>query len=85
MRVAVFEAKNELPKLLRMAEKEEVIVTRRGKPVSVILPYEEYERLRRLKAYLGLVRISERLKDTDITATKIYKASRKQLEERPKL
>lgn len=83
-RVSVAEAKQALTRLLREAEdrQEEIIVTRRGTPFMVILPYGEYQRLERLRAYLEMVRISEELKDLGISAAEIYEESRRELEER---
>lgn len=60
----------------------EIVVTRRGEPFMAILPYEDYERLERLRGYLSMVRISEELKDAKISATEIFKESRRELEER---
>ncbi len=83
-RVSVAEAKQGLTQLLREARenREEIVVTYRGTPFMVILPYEEYERLERVRSYLSMVRISEKLKGSGISATEIYEESRRQLEER---
>ena len=81
--VSIAEAKSGFSELLRRAQKEPVIVTRRGKPDAVILPFEEYERLRRLRAYSSMVRLSHELKGVGVTATELYEASRKELEGRP--
>ena len=83
MRVSIAEAKSGFSALLKRAQKEPVIVTRRGEPDAVILPFEEYERLRRLRAYSSMVRLSHELKEVGVTATELYEASRKELEDRP--
>ncbi len=82
--VSVAEAKRDLTKILREAQKKrmEIVVTRRGKPFMVILPYEDYERLERLRSYVSMVRISEQLKDAKISAAEIFEESRRELEER---
>lgn len=82
--VSVAEAKRDLTKLLREAEEKqiEIVVTRRGVPFMAILRFEDYERLEHLRAYLEMVRISEELKDSEISATEIYEESRRELEER---
>jgi len=82
--VSVAEAKRDLTKILREANKKrtEIVVTRRGKPFMVILPYEDYERLERLRSYMNMVRISEKLKDAKISAAEIFEESRRELEER---
>jgi len=83
VRVSIAEAKSGFSALLKHAQKEPVIVTRRGEPDAVILPFEEYERLRRLRAYSSMVRLSRELKGIGITASELYEASRKELEDRP--
>lgn len=82
MKVSIAEAKSSLSALLKCAQKELVIVTRRGKPEAVILPFAEYERLRRQRAYSNMVRLSRELKEVGVTATELYEASRKELEGR---
>ena len=82
MKVSVAEARNDLTKLIKKAEKEEIIVTRHGKPAVVLLSYEEYERWRRIRSYLNMVRISKSLKGSGISATELYEESRRELEER---
>ena len=83
MRVSIAEAKSGFSALLKHAQKEPVIITRRGEPDAVILHFKEYERLRRLRAYSSMVRLSHELKGVGVTATELYEASRKELEGRP--
>ena len=83
VQVSIAEAKKGFSELLRRVQKEPVIVTRRGKPDAVILSFKEYERLRRLRAYSNMVRLSQELAEIGVTATELYEASRKELEERP--
>jgi prevent-host-death family protein len=82
MRVSIAEAKSGFSALLKRARKEPMVVTRRGEPDAVILPFEEYERLQRLRAYSGMVRLSRELEGGGVTATELYEASRKDLEDR---
>jgi prevent-host-death family protein len=45
--VSIAEARNHLPRLVQQAEAGETVqITRRGRPVAVILSQEEYGRLR---------------------------------------
>ena len=39
-RVAIAELKNDLSRYLRYAEKEEIIITRHGKPAGVLIGFE---------------------------------------------
>lgn len=81
--VSIAEAKSDLSRLLNRAREELVIITRRGEPDAVILPFAEYERLRRLWAYSSMVRLSRELEGEGPSATELYEASRGELEGRP--
>jgi prevent-host-death family protein len=39
-KVALSEVEDDLPKYLRLAEKEEVVITRQGKPAGVLIGFE---------------------------------------------
>jgi prevent-host-death family protein len=39
-RVALSEVKNDLSRFLRLAEKEEVVITRHGKPAGLLIGFE---------------------------------------------
>jgi prevent-host-death family protein len=75
-------AKTEFSRLLREAQQEPVVITRRGQPDVVMLAYAEYEQLRRLQAYQQTLRLSARLQDSGLTASDLYQSSRQELEER---
>ena len=83
MRISIAKVKSGFSALLKHARKEPVIVTRRGEPETVILSFEEYERLQRVRAYANMVSLSRELGDAGVTATELYDASRRELEERP--
>jgi PHD/YefM family antitoxin component YafN of YafNO toxin-antitoxin module len=55
---------------------------RRGKPVGVLVSPEEYERLRQVQAYLEMVQLSHSLRDSEVTAEELLRASREELEAR---
>ncbi len=80
--VSVAEAKSRLSELLKRARQDLVIVTRRGEPDVVLLPFEEYEHLRRLHAYSRMVSISHELESLGLSASEVYESSRQELEER---
>ena len=42
-KVALSEVKDDLSKFLRIAEKEEVVITRHGKPAGVLIGFEDEE------------------------------------------
>ena len=42
-KVALSEVKDDLSKFLRLAEKEEIVITRHGKPAGVLIGFEDEE------------------------------------------
>jgi prevent-host-death family protein len=83
MRVSVAEAHDCLSQLLKEAQDHPVTITRRGEPVAVLVSAEEYEHLKRVRAYLEMLRLSELLRDRGVTASELFEASRSELEDRP--
>jgi prevent-host-death family protein len=82
MDISVAEAHNRLSHWLKQVHKSPVRITRRGKPVGVIIDPEEYERLRQVQAYLQMVSLSQALRESDLTAKELFRRSRDELEER---
>lgn len=81
--ISVAEAHNRLSRWLKEVADGPVTITRRGKPVGVIISPEEYERLRQVQAYLQMLRISGSLQDGGVSADDLFRASRAELEEQP--
>lgn len=83
--VSIAEGKKGFSRLIQDAlkTKEEIIVTKRGKPVAVIVSYEEYRHSKRAEGYKKIMKAREAFLKTGISAGRIYKESRKQLEKRP--
>jgi prevent-host-death family protein len=82
MQVSVAEARNNLSNWLKRVEDKPVVITRRGHPVGVLVSYVEYENLRRLRAWLQMMRLSQDLRHSGVTATELFRWSRDELEER---
>jgi prevent-host-death family protein len=82
MHISVAEAHNRLSQWLRKAQDEPITITRRGKPVGVIISPEEYERLRKVQAYLQMLHLSKALRKSGVTASELLQASREELEGR---
>lgn len=78
--VPIAEAHNRLSALLKKVQKSPIMLTRRGKPVGVLLSPEEYERLRQFEAYSQVVRLSQTLRESGTRAAELYRASRDELE-----
>ncbi len=80
--VSITEAHNRLSHWLEKVPERPITITRRGKPVGVLVSPEEYERLRQVQAYLEMLRLSHLLKDVDVTARELSLASREELKVR---
>ena len=78
--IPIPKAHHRLSALLRKIQKNPVTLTRRGKPVGVLLSPEEYERLRQFEAYSQVVRVSQSLRESGVTASELYRSSRDELE-----
>jgi len=82
--VSVAKGKKHFSHLLKKAseEKEEITITKRGKPVAVLVPYEEYKKNQRLNAYQKIKEARKHFSRAGIKAEDTYKLSKKQLEEK---
>lgn len=81
--VSISEGKKDFSRLIDDAlKKEDVIVTKRGKPVVVMVPYDEYQRSRRMEGYRKIMESRSAFLKTAISAGEVFKESRKQLEKR---
>lgn len=65
-------------------DRGEVIVTRRGKPVVVISPYEQHLRMKKREAYRRLKQLAREYERAGVSADEVIRESRKELEERSK-
>jgi len=82
--VSVAEGKERFSGLMRdaMEEKAEFIITKRGKPVAAIIPYEEYKRSKRVEGYQKIMKAREAFLKSDVHADDVIKESKKQLEKK---
>jgi len=71
--IPIAEAHNRLSSLLKKVQKSPILLTRRGKAVGVLIDPEEYEQLRRVKAYLQLLTVSREV-GKGASADEIYLA-----------
>jgi len=81
MNISVAEAHNRLSYWLNRLAEGPITITRRGKPVGVIIAPEDYERLQQFQAYQQVIQLAQTLHDSGVTADELYKASREELEE----
>jgi prevent-host-death family protein len=82
--VSIAEGKKGFSRLIQGAidKKGKIIVTKRRKPVAVIISYEEYEHSLRLEGFKKIMEVREAFLKTGVKAKDVYKESKKQLEER---
>ena len=87
LKVNITEGKRDFTKIIQSLEKrgKEIIVTKRGEPVAVIISYEQFKNLKRLSDWVNMVEIAEKMKRKGLKVKDLYEASRKELEERCKL
>lgn len=79
--MSVSQAKTYFLEIARKAEeRESIIVEKKGEPVLVIVPYQEYLNLERMKHFLAVRDLSNILENTGLTASELYRESRKELE-----
>ena len=82
MLASITEVHNRLSYWLKKVPERLVTITRRGKPVGVLVSPEEYERLRQVQAYLEMLQLSRSFQDGDVTAEVLFQTSREELEAR---
>jgi len=82
MTVSITEMHNRLSHWLKKIPEKPIIITRRNKPVGVLISTEEYQRLRQVQAYLEMLRLSQSLERSGATAEELLRASREELETR---
>lgn len=82
--VSIAEGKKDFSRLIQASikNKEEIIVTKRGKPVAVIVSYEEFQSAKRTDAYAKIMEARDAFLKTGMSAKSVYKESRKLLEKR---
>ena len=82
--VSIAEGKKGFSRLVQSAfeKKAEIVVTKRGKPVAVILPYDEYLQSKRVESYRKILKSRETFLETGISADEVFKESRSQLEKK---
>jgi prevent-host-death family protein len=82
--VSIAEGKKGFSRLIQNAaeKNEETIVTKRGKPVAVIVPYDEHRHSRKLEGYMMVMEGRQAFLNSGVKADDVYRESRKQLEEK---
>jgi prevent-host-death family protein len=82
--VSIAEGKKGFSRLIQVTvdKKERIIITKRQKPVAVIIPYDEYQRSIRFEGFKKIMEVREAFLKAGVKAKDVYKESKKQLEDR---
>ena len=82
--VSIAEGKKSFSKLIdgAISKNEEVIVTRRGKPVAVIVPYDKFLQSRKQDALQAIMETRKVFRSAGIRGEEVAKEARKELETR---
>jgi prevent-host-death family protein len=83
--VNVSKGKRDFNRLVQLASEgqTEVIITKRGKPVAILIPFDGHQKSKRFEGYLKIMAVRDRFVDKGIHASDVYSESRADLEERP--
>ena len=82
--VTIAEGKKNFSRLISasLETNEEILVTRHGRPVAVIIPYKRYQLSRQAEGYKKIMVAREAFLKTGIKAGTVFKETKKQLEGR---
>jgi len=61
---------------------EDIVITKRGRPMAVIIPYEKYLHTRKAEANRKILESRAAFVKAGVSADKVYRESRKELERR---
>jgi prevent-host-death family protein len=83
-KISIAEGKKRFSSLIgdALEEKKEFIVTKRGKPVAVIIPYDEYKQAKRLEGYKKILDTREAFAKSGMSPDEVFKESKRQLEKK---
>jgi prevent-host-death family protein len=82
--VSTAEGKKSFSRLIDGAvkKKEDVIITRRGKPVAVIVPFDEYMKTQKRNAWEAIMKVRQAFRKAGLSAAEVAEEARKELEGR---
>jgi len=81
--ISVAQGKKDFTKIIRdsLQNKGNIIITKRGTPAAVIMPFDAYQKLKRRATYAELMDLRKRLSQSGVSAQEVYRESRRMLEE----
>jgi len=82
--VTIVEGKRDFSRLIKEAaeKNEDIVVTKRGKPMAVIVSYDEYRRSRKVEAHRKILESRAAFVKVGVSAYEVYRESREELERR---
>ncbi|MFZ3071872.1 MAG: type II toxin-antitoxin system Phd/YefM family antitoxin [Thermodesulfobacteriota bacterium] len=82
--VTIAEGKRDFSRLIKEAaeKNEDIVVTKRGKPMAVIVPYGEYQHSKKMEAHRKILESRAAFVKAGVSAVEVYKESREELERR---
>jgi prevent-host-death family protein len=82
--VTVAEGKRDFSRLIKEAveKSEDIVITKRGKPMAVIVSYKEYQSARKAEARQKILKSRAAFIKAGVSAGEVYKESRQELERR---
>ncbi len=82
--VSIAEGKKGFSRLIEetIKKREDIIVTKRGKPVAVLVPYDEYRHSKRVEGYRKIMEARSAFLKAAVSSDEVLMESRKQLEKR---
>jgi len=80
--ISVAQGKKDFTKIIRNSSQGEnnVIITKRGTPMAVIMSFDGYQKLKRRAIYAELMDLRKKLSRSGITAQEAYRESRRKME-----
>jgi prevent-host-death family protein len=83
--ISIAEGKKDFSRLVQQTiqNNEEIVITRRGKPMAVLISHDQFQRLRKLEGYRRIIQARERFVSKGIRADEVYAESKELLEKRP--
>lgn len=81
---SIAEGKKNFSKIIKASEekKEAITISRRGKPVAMIVPYEEYHKSRKKEALRQIQEARAVYSKSGISAKEVYEISKGMLDEK---
>lgn len=81
--ISIAQGKKEFTQIIRHSSEDQatIIITKRGTPSAVIMPFDAYKTLKRRALYAETMDLRKRLSQAGVSAQKVYKESKRMLEE----